>query len=625
MAGTTNHAWCVRNRLGRLTIAVAFSLVCLNLIGCLDRSLPIIGQSKEKDILEKVMIVRDVTEVANAAPLQVSGVGLVTGLKGTGGGTPPGDLRKSLETDLRKRQYKNVKQLLDSPNHAMVIVSGLIPAGSRKADPIDIVVSLPPGSKVKSLKGGYLHPCFLRAFESTKRINPDFKGGNRLLKGHVMARAQGPLVVGVDSTAKDSHHETKGYLYDGGASHIDRPFFLIMRNDRRSAQVANAVAERINSMFRDDTRKQNEVRRLKKYMLLDEVKSQINYKFGHPMMSDHTIAKAANKTLIHVNVPWEYRLNQRRYLRVVMFLPMQMTSEERMQYRQKLQTMLLDPAETVRAALRLESLGQQSVPILKKGLVHKHPLVRFAAAESLTYLNTTLGIDELGDLAREHPALRSYCLTAMASIDEAASHRQLRELLADKNSEVRFGAFRALQILGDEAPEIVGEDLNSALRIHKVARESEPMVHYSLNRQPEIVLFGRKSRLVAPFRIKCGEFNLTAEPGDRYCTIVRYDLQSVREIPRQCSFDLEVIIRTMAEMGAPYSTVVSMLQQTQESRHVSCPVAVNAIPQPLPVEELAKLGKDADFIGAQKRANPAVRTALDLRHDEEMQVKADSE
>src|SRR5262249_50602822 len=229
--------------------------------------------------------VADVTDVANALPLQVSGVGLVVGLEGTGGGNPPGLFRNMLEDQLKKQRVPNVKEVLASPDNALVLVTALIPAGSRKGDPIDIEVSLPPGSKVTSLRGGYLQQCVLRNYDRTKnlgaQINPQYSGGDKLLPGHVLAYARGPLLVGFGD-GDDKAKLCRGRIWEGGVSLIDRPFFLVLKNDKKFARVAGAVAERINVLFPDDALKQQRVLHHKRLLVLEEVTNQLNDKFKPP-------------------------------------------------------------------------------------------------------------------------------------------------------------------------------------------------------------------------------------------------------------------------------------------------------------------------------------------------------
>src|SRR5712692_10313785 len=159
----------------------------LGLVGCAQ--LQTRGQSADEGEREKepeVKTIGSVTEVDNAEPIPVSGVGLVTGLDGTGGGAPPGGFRTMLEDQLKKRaadngKELNAKEILASKNNAMVLVSALIPAGARKGDPVDIEVTLPPGSKSTSLRGGYLQFCLLYNYDNARRIAPHLVAADQLV------------------------------------------------------------------------------------------------------------------------------------------------------------------------------------------------------------------------------------------------------------------------------------------------------------------------------------------------------------------------------------------------------------------------------------------------------------
>src|SRR5947199_2807572 len=131
------------------------------------------------------------------------------------------------------------------------------------------------------------------------------------------------------------------------------------------------------------------------------------------------MAKALNEKALAVRVPFAYRYNHERFLRVARRLPMVDNADEMRRYRKRLETMLLEPKHTVRAALRLEALGKESVAVLKRGLSSDHAMVRFAAAESLTYLDSAAGVEELSRLAASNPEVRAYALVAMAGLDES--------------------------------------------------------------------------------------------------------------------------------------------------------------------------------------------------------------
>ena len=77
----------------------------------------------------------EISSYDNAQPIPVTGVGLVVGLEGTGGGCPPGSTRDFMKAMLKKKGFDNPGAIIDSPNHAVVQVTALIPAGVRRGDP----------------------------------------------------------------------------------------------------------------------------------------------------------------------------------------------------------------------------------------------------------------------------------------------------------------------------------------------------------------------------------------------------------------------------------------------------------------------------------------------------------
>jgi hypothetical protein len=543
--------------------------------------------AREKEV--EIKTVGDVTEVSNAGPTVVSGVGLVTGLEGTGGGTPPGSYRTMLENELKKKGLENIREILESENNALVLVSAQIPAAAHKGDPLDVDVTLPPQSKAKSLRGGYLQECVLFNYDTTKNINPNYEGANRYLQGHILAKAKGPLVVGLgdgDEAVKLRH----GRVWGGAVSLIDRPFYLTLKNDQQFARIANAVAERLNQTFYEDGRK--------RLLVLGQVTDRIGDRFSGPggkAAGSGLVAKAVNRGAVYARVPWEYRHNPARYLRVARLVPLQDTPEVHSLYRKRQEEKLLDPAQTMSAALRLEALGQESIPGLKAGLKSAHPLVRFCAAESLTYLGTPSGAEELARLARNQPNLRAYCLTALASLNEAACQGELVRLLSSPSSETRYGAFRALFILDERCPDIQGEMVGDSVWVHRVAPDSPPLVHLSGGLRPEVILFGKEPHMQPPFYLVAGpEFTATAGPDDNKCTIGRFNMKRGME-RRQCSLQLDDVLRTVVDLGGTYADVQDLLEEADKYQCLSCKVQINRLPVARPVEELSSHAKDPEF------------------------------
>jgi hypothetical protein len=516
---------------------------------------------------------------AGTDPVPVAGVGLVEHLDGTGSCPPADPARTALESELYRQNVRDVKGLLGSPNVSLVRVTAVIPGGARKGDPLDVEVTLPPGSRTTSLRGGVLRECTLYDFAMERDMSDRYAGSDQARRGHALAKAAGPLLVGFGD-GDEAGRVRAGRIWGGGRCKIDRPFYLTLGEKHQFARVASAVADRINETF-------------------------------HGSFVDAAgkgLAVAETKSVVVLQVPPAYRHNLPRYLRVLRLIPLREGTETkdgkakavaggRASYRRQLEDDLLNPSRTVTAALRLEALGEGSVPALKAGLENKHPLVRFSAAEALAYLNSPSGGAVLAQMVEEHPLLRAFSLTALASMDQAISHVKLRELLASPKPETRYGAFRALRALDENDPAVDGDLLNHSFWLHRTAPASPALIHLSSNRRAEVVLFGEEPALVPPFELLAGsdvKFTVTAGSGNEHCTtITRFDIghgDGPRRQTRQCSLKVEDVLRTLAGLGGTYTEAVEVLRQAHTCQCVSCPVAVDQLPQAVSVQELARAG-----------------------------------
>jgi flagellar basal body P-ring protein FlgI len=536
--------------------------VLLGLCGCASSQKTRLQSAEEVDRDPKygLQTIGDKSSVGNADPIPVSGVGLVVGLEGTGGGAPPGGFRTMLEDQLRKRKppVEHIKEVMASPNTSLVLVSGQLPAGAHKGDPIDVAITLPPGSKTRSLRGGYLVMCDLYNYDSTRNLNPQAQGDS-MLRGHVMARAEGPLLVGFGD-GDDANKERHARIWGGGRSLIDRPFFLLMNSDEQKARIAQSVAEAVNQTFHGE--------------------------FRGPLTD---LAKAETPSVVYVAAPPQYKLNLPHFLRVVRLIPLETTQGARIEYQRRLERELLDPARTVTAALRLEALGSDSIPVLKRGLQGDSPLVRFCSAEALAYLDDPSCGQELARTVEQAPVLRAYALTALASMDAAISHVELRRLLDSPSAETKYGAFRALRALDEREETIQGDLLNESFWLHHVAPASPLMVHVSTRNRAEIVLFGDNVRMVAPFSILAGEYVVAAGKEDDKCTVTRISYRHGTS-KRQCTLKLEEVLRTLADLGATYPDVVDVLRRAEHCQCLNCKTEVDALPQSVEVSDLALAG-----------------------------------
>jgi hypothetical protein len=570
-------------------------LVGLGMLGCLNPRTRL--QSPEegdgKDGNQRV--VGDVCGVA-VDESEVMGVGLVVGLSGTGGGSPPASsYRTMLEEDMKKRDIKDVQGMLDSPNNTLVIVSTKIPAGTRKNEPLDVQITLPEGSRCTSLRGGFLLECELRAYENVKRLMPDYKGPDRSAQGYVLLKAEGPVMVGTAGTnagivrgaSRDHNVESAGAdetlrvgrVWGGGRCLADPPILLTMNSDQQYSRVAAKVADRINATF--------------------PVKG----------LGIEGIASAKSKSIIFLGIPAHYRHDLPHYLRVVRAIPLDRVPPANSSYRKNLADCLLDPGQSLAAALRLEALGEESVPVLKQAMSAPSPLTRFAAAQSLAYLRKPACAEELARLAREYPILRAHCINAMSSLNESACQTRLVELMRDRDPELRYAAFRGLHRVDERSIDIAGVRLNESFWLHRVAPDSPPMIHYLTARRPEIVLFGDKQTLQAPFRLGFGtEFTITADKEAPVCTIKRFSVRHGQPV-RQCSLEVADVLKTLAEIGGSYEDALELLRKADANGRLSCGLFHDALPRAVDVIELAKLGKQDPTLRSAPGSTPTPSAA----------------
>jgi hypothetical protein len=549
-------------------------VICFGLVGCLGPHAARMQAPDENDHREwEVRTIGDVTDVGAQPEIPVFGFGLVVGLDGTGGGPPPRtEIRDYIENELKKRGHRNVHSVLEDPNHTIVILEGRIPANCRRGDTIDIRVSLPPQSKCTSLKGGYLLSTELFNWENTKNLST--RVPEQILKGHPLVKAEGPVMVQLSSArAKEAAANSddpyqidegslkEGSVWSGGKVQVDPPLTLLLRQNVQSSRLAGLIAERINATFP-------------------------GVRYGR-----EGLAAAKNKAVVVLGVPLHYRNDLEHYLRVVRAIPLERVPSES-SYHRRLAEQLLDPSKCLAAAIRLEALGEDSVPLLKPALSAPMPISRFAAARALTYLRKRDGVDELTRLIRQVPALRSYCLTAMASLDESICQTRLTDLMNDPNPEVRYGAFRALQRLDERNPEIAGEKCKDVFTIHQVAPDAPGMIHYLTSRRPEIVVFGPPPQLQPGLRILFGdEFSLTTN-GDGTATVKRFSRKEKRVIQHQCGLTAVDVLKAIAELGGGYLDAVDMLNKAQAHGKLSCDLYHDALPRLVDLSQIARAAKD---------------------------------
>ena len=498
------------------------------------------GTSIKTPLLSEYMSVQGNTVIT------LRGVGLVTGLNGTGGDPSPSALRTQLQNEMARRNVPDGKRILASQDTALVVVTAYLPAMVRKGQHFDVRVAIPPQAKATSLKGGWLLET--RLFEEQ---NVEGRGA---LKGHEYGVAGGAILtnLGVKGSPEERQGELMyGTIPGGAVSKTERDLSIVLRREkkgfRNSKRIADAVSERFN-------RYNN---------------------FGQKI----PCAIAKQDDLISLKVHPQYINNFPRYQAVIRSIAFNESEVARRIRVERLARDIMDPDKAQTAALQLEAIGDSGIPFLKDALESTDFEVKFQAAQALAYLGDGSGITILHEAARDQPAFRVYSYVAMSVIDDADSVIALRELMNSDSMETRYGAFRALKELDPNDPWLRPVEFGSRFRLHVIDVTSESMVHVTRRRSPEVVVFGADQRLKLPAMLNAGQnFKVIGATGEHEVEVIMYKLNE--EPKRQRVSDRLVdVIRTCGDLGATYPDIVQLLIEAEQQHNFVGQFGIDRMPQ----------------------------------------------
>ncbi|MFM9965938.1 MAG: flagellar basal body P-ring protein FlgI [Planctomycetaceae bacterium] len=516
---------------------------------------------KDKEFETKVEtpFVGDYASFAGLNYVVLQGVGLVVGLDGTGGDPPPSVYREVLADDMRRRGIDDPETILRSRDTALVIIQALLPPTIRKGEAFDVDVRVPDGDTTTSLNGGWL----LETELSEAAIVP----GQGIMKGHVLAKAKGSiLITSGEGKSENTGLKVRGKILGGGTSKKDRDLRVQLRSDYRSVRQSKRIADKIGERF---------------------------FAYSDSGLREK-LAKALTDQTIELKVYARYKDNYPRYLQVIRNIAFRESQVARHVRMEKLKTQLLNPDTTESAALQLEAIGIEGIPILKTGLKHPDPLVQFNSAMALAYLGQADAVPALGEAAVNERAFRVYALAALSTIDAAEAHLLLRKLTNAQtdvggksidSAELRYGAFRALWTLDKRDPYLSGEAMKEPnadreiFALHTLPTTGEPIIHLTQHRRSEVVLFGADQQFKTPMAVRAGNHILvTAQPGKDRITLSKYQAGQPDQ-RREVSLRVADVIRTAVEFGASYPDVAQMLLQAAKQQNLTGHIEIDALPQ----------------------------------------------
>lgn len=508
-------------------------------------------ESKYKTRLETTLI-GDKTNYSEMRPVVLEGVGLIRGLSGTGGDPDPSQYLTALMEDLKKDGYKNPNAIVRSPNTALAICRAYLKPLVKKGDRLDVEVLIPPHANATSLVGGELIEV---------RLSDKAFVDGRYMRGTVYAIARGfvlPAGLGA-SAANEPALLRRGRVLGGAVVLKERDLLLTLKNDfvmiRNSKRIETAIGKRFHDY--------------------DE----------HGIKKPMATAKTDQKLTLKVHP--KYKDNHARYLNIVRHLAFHETPVEQRVRMGFLKRDLSIPETSSSAALQLEAIGRDSIPILKAGL--KAPLLecRFHAAVALAYVGDPTGLPELVEAAKER-AFRVFALAAIAVIEDAEAHLALKELMNEPVEELRYGAFRALWTLDRNDPFIRGETLgvreeadnhDNEYKMHVLRTSGPSLIHVTQRTRPEIILFGTDQEFLTPFNGSAGKHIMVhATPGASTMTLARFQVGKA-DLRKEVSLRVADVIRAADELGANYPDVIQLLADASKQKCLPSPIAVEKLPE----------------------------------------------
>ena len=588
---TGNHKNTRKSLMHRSFIGLAAVVLFIPTSGC-NLPIPFTDDKQLEDIIpgggddeKKRHRVDELTIPVGLNFMKVESVALVTNLEGTGSEPPTGLQRNLLTDDMKTHKVENTNELLASPNTSLVLVRSYLPPGVQKGDPIDLEVLTPSHSKTSSLRSGWLLKTRMR---EVTLIN------NSIHSAHVSALAEGPVLTqSLFKGASDPTFETRGIILGRGESRYSRPLGLAVRADFKSVKTSTRIAGAINQRF---------------------------HKFGTSKRVG--IANPTRDNFIELELVNAYRRNVPRFLNVIQSINVGESQAERIDRLQVLGVKLLEPTSARGAALELEAIGKESVSILMTGLQSSDSEVRFYSAESLGYMDIQEAAAPIGDIAETHIEFRWYALNALSAMADISALDALSALLDSGSAETRYGAFRALYERSPDSPYIRGE-IMSDFKFYSIPAKSRPMVHLSMSRRPEVVIFGNDIRIQPKDFLYASKQIMITPIASGQLRVSRFQ-PGKQDLFVTCDSGVASLVKAIAAVGGGYSDIVQCMNNAKSAGAINAEVFVGARPRPAWSYDRERSADDAtaEFTDGLSEAGSAGETSNRVESES---VAADSE
>ena len=507
----------------------------------------------------------------------VQGLGLVTGLAGTGSTAHPPGIRNRMLKIITQHEVPNPETVLADPNTAVVFISGYIPPGSRPGEPFDLVLTAAPGTQTTSLEGGTLLWSELYRVEMTRTGSapgkalalgegelfvspfvvedagrpasegaPQARGGLRLIDS-APAPEPAPETPGAEEPTRRTA-PTAAWILGGGRCRYTRNFFLNLLEP--SERTAQQIIRHINARFPGAAR-------------------------GN-----------IDPGIIDLTVPADYAHDKLRFLEVVNAIYLIDSPDQRERRIRELVAKLRAGRDPTGIMAAMEAFGKPTIPLVEPLLRDPDAGVRFCAAEVLCRLDQPIAIQTLEAFVRDDASPhQERAVLALGELSGASAAGVIHRGFSAKSPRVRIASYLTLRRV---APTLLDAmDIPGRLELGVVKAGDDPFIFVSRQIKPRIVIFG-DAAIDPPLLVTTPRLLVSAIQGDDRVAMAskEFGWQNVIR-PRLALVD---IIVTMAgwpriDMDRPklnaldlsYSDVVGFLDQASRQWALKAPIVYEPV------------------------------------------------
>jgi len=419
-----------------------------------------------------------ISDLEGLLPIPVRGYGLVIGLAGTGSRECPAQILKIIRDGFSGRTksdgsvlYDNVdtRVLINELTTAVVVVDGRIPPAAAAGDRIDLYISALPNTQTTSLAGGELLVCEL----SVQRVSAS---GTPIRRDPMAVAADpepAPVFVNPFTSADSAKRPISlrsARIIGGGRVLRTRPLSLVLRAQGGSYPLVTQIARRLNFRFPSSP--------------------------GEP-----PTAQAQNANIVKLMIPREYRNRKWHFLMLVLQTYLSADPAYIATRSRQLISELSNPrSQADRIAAALESIGNSTLPDLRRAYESSDPRVIFHAARTAAMLDDIYALPLLGRIAADDSS--PYQLLAASALADLPhpyrANQLLRTLLDSRNALVRIRAYKGLAGKADPSVRQVRFDRPAEFALDLALSKGRPLIYVQTAKEPRIAIIGQPTRCRVP-------------------------------------------------------------------------------------------------------------------------------